>query len=330
MMNRKNDIYKHNKNNVNVPSVHSSIMSNEAKSDRFKRRAKSQYVESSSHSSDYEPAPRMTRKQPRGRRTKKLLSQSEESSDYQDIVPDHKMPAVIVKLNMDPSEFEMSSDSEGSASRKKTFKMVQECKTCKKHESTIDKLRIQINRMENKTNSLRKEKKIYNNKIRLVHATSEEVVTLQTTKILCWWDCHRFKNLPAFLVDRYADETYKVMGCFCSVSCALAYNLYYLKDSDVYRRRSLTFKLYREMYNIPFEQPIQISEAPPRECLSSFGGPMSIKDFRKDFLFHNKQFIVMMPPIKPTDIIVEETETVRREPNNTSTLSMYQNRGIKF
>ncbi len=95
-------------------------------------------------------------------------------------------------------------------------------------------------------------------------------------------------------------------GCFCSVNCALAYNLYYLKDSKIHQRKSLTFQLYREMYGLSADDSIDIKEAPPRELLEDFGGDMTITAFRRTFLSSNKDYIIYMPPIKPITVIIEE------------------------
>ena len=90
------------------------------------------------------------------------------------------------------------------------------------------------------------------------------------------------------------------------MDCALAYNLHALKDSKIYQRKSLAIKLYRDLYDIPPTEEVNVREAPPREVLEDYGGHMSIEQFRKSFHSLNKEYITYIPPMKPLSTIIEE------------------------
>lgn len=179
------------------------------------------------------------------------------------------------------------------------------CRKCATNEKLLAQLKSKLEKYENK-DKLDKSTKIHNNKLNLISSISGKKVVIKKTNVWCWWDCHPFNNLPCFLVDSYHNNTYYVIGCFCSYNCALAYNLYYIKDSKIYQRKSLTLKLYREMYGLTMEDTIDIKEAPPRENLEAFGGDKSIDGFRRSFVFVNKEYIVFLPPIRPINMIIEE------------------------
>lgn len=178
------------------------------------------------------------------------------------------------------------------------------CNKCPKYEKTISQLKAKLGKYENKE-TLDKSCKIYNNQIKFISFSGKKI-SIKKTDVKCWWDCNNFKNLPCFLPEIYHKGVYHVIGCFCSFNCMLAYNLYYLKDSKMYQRKSLIFKLYREMYGLSNEDIIEIKEAPPRELLEDFGGSLRIDEYRRKFVSLNKDYIIYIPPVKPINIIVEE------------------------
>ena len=144
------------------------------------------------------------------------------------------------------------------------------------------------------------------NAVPVFDASKRTVIEVAQTSIKCWWDCESFDTLPYHLVDSKYQGTYYVKGCFCSPQCALAYNMYIIKDERVLERKSLTKSLYNDLHNgNPPKDPDTISEAPPRELLSSFGGSMSLKRFRKK-LVQNRHFSVTCPPIRTIQYTIQE------------------------
>ncbi len=179
------------------------------------------------------------------------------------------------------------------------------CQKCSKNEKTIMYLKSKLEKYEKKDN-VDKTNKIYTNSIKFISYSTGKKISLKKTSVKCWWDSHSFTSLPCFLPESYHNNTYHVTGCFCSFNCALAYNLYFLKDSKIYVRKALTCDLYREMYGLGPDDVVDIKEAPPKFILEDFGGQMSIDAFRKSFTVLNREYIVYMPPIKPINMYIEE------------------------
>lgn len=100
------------------------------------------------------------------------------------------------------------------------------------------------------------------------------------TDILCWWCCHSFDTVPLPCPVSYDSikDHYKLDGIFCSWSCVAAYS------KKEYMSLELVYSLYEKImedgessaksYSIPI--------APPKTLLKSFGGYMSIGQYRND------------------------------------------------
>lgn len=179
------------------------------------------------------------------------------------------------------------------------------CHKCAKNEKSLALLKSRLEKYEKK-DKLDKSNKIYSNKLNFISLTSGKKIIIKKTNTKCWWDSHNFTNLPCFLPELFHNGTYHVTGCFCSFNCALAYNLYYLKDSKIHHRKSLIYKLYQEMYGLTSDEVVDLKEAPPKEILEDFGGDMTIDVFRRSFITLNKEYIVFIPPIKPISVMIEE------------------------
>lgn len=181
------------------------------------------------------------------------------------------------------------------------------CHKCVKNEKALLMIKTKLDKYEKKE-KIDKSNKIYSNKLNFISYTNKNKIILKKTNIKCWWDGTSFTNLPCVLPEIFHNNTYHVIGCFCSFNCALAYNLYYLKDSKIHHRKSLVYKLYREMYDLSINEQIDIKEAPPKEILEDYGGDMSIEIFRRSFV-HHKEYLVYMPPLKPVNLMIEERNT---------------------
>ncbi|BCS83091.1 putative viral transcription factor [Cotonvirus japonicus] len=179
------------------------------------------------------------------------------------------------------------------------------CNKCLKNEKELNSLKTELFKYKKK-DKMDKSSKIHNNAITFISFDTGKKITIKKTNIKCWWDSNQFDNLPCVLPELYHDGKYYVRGCFCSFNCALAYNLHHIKDSKIGSRKSLVFKLYRELYGYSSDEPIEIKLAQPKETLEDFGGSVSIKEFRSNFTKLNKEFIVYVPPLKPINIIIEE------------------------
>ena len=265
----------------------------------------------------------------RGRRPKKILeSINPDSDDMKENTNQKNGSAVILQLKIDPSKLkniknkvtnnnndevknkiDNNSLEQEDASSEGMFKndipCDNTCHNCAKNEKLLATVRSKLDKYEKK-DKFDKTNKVYSNKLNFISCATGKKVVLKKTNVKCWWDCHPFSTLPCVLPELFHNNIYSVTGCFCSFNCALAYNLYYIKDSKIYYRKSLIYKLYRELHGLGTDDVVDIKEAPPKEILEDFGGDMSIDIFRKSFFMVNKEYIVYMPPIKPINITIEE------------------------
>jgi len=178
------------------------------------------------------------------------------------------------------------------------------CSRCSKHEKTIMALKTKMEKYENKENN-EKSSKIRSHNPNMLSAIDGKKIP-DKKDVWCLWDGHPFENKPFHLPEYYHNGIYYVAGYFCSPNCALAHNLYYIKDSKVHQRRALVIKMYREMLGISLDDTVELMEAPSREVLSRFGGDLLIDQFRKASILLTKEYIIYHPPTKPFLSIIEE------------------------
>lgn len=176
----------------------------------------------------------------------------------------------------------------------------------KKRDLQIKKLKEQLSEMKNTNSevyvSTNKDiKKIYND-LKLINIVSGKSYIVDKTDICCWYDTEKFDTIPFPLVDKYTDNKYYVFGCFCSPSCALAYNLA-LNDYRMNARNSLT----RQLCYAIFGENVTIDIAYQRELLKKFGGTLSIDDFRSKSLLCKKEYKMQIPPLMPLVSLIEES-----------------------
>ena len=114
----------------------------------------------------------------------------------------------------------------------------------------------------------------------------------EKTDIACFWCVHAFDHQPCIIPEREVHGVYNVYGNFCSPECGVAYLLKEGIDPHVrWERMALLHRLYDR-------QGIgQIFPAPARECLTVFGGPMSIDVFRATLLSKKVRVDLHMPPM---------------------------------
>ncbi len=105
----------------------------------------------------------------------------------------------------------------------------------------------------------------------------------QSSPFACWWCAHTFSSYPKVVPTSIHGKTVQVTGNFCSWNCAKAY--------AVKRFRSLA--LFNTMYRGLFgENSTMVSSAPSPLCLKTFGGTLSIDEYRKSFQCPDRKITV--------------------------------------
>tara|TARA_Y100000389_G_C17451512_1_gene515142 strand:- start:261 stop:1127 length:867 start_codon:yes stop_codon:yes gene_type:complete len=124
----------------------------------------------------------------------------------------------------------------------------------------------------------------------------------QLTNVACYWCCHRFENTYLGLPIKYKNNTFEVYGCFCSFECMCAYNFYSNETSNnTWEIYNLINIMAKSMHYDKYVYP-----APPRKCLTMFGGYMSIDEFRN---FKNSNKIINANK-SPFVVVVDQIEEI--------------------
>lgn len=118
---------------------------------------------------------------------------------------------------------------------------------------------------------------------------NDDIIVPEFTTKSCLWDTCQINGMPYFLPDKYYDNKFYVVGWFCSLSCAIAYNLM-LDDSKVSERYSLLKWLYGKTNE-------NIEPAPSCRVLDKFGGKMTIEEYRKKINQCDKEYRMITPPL---------------------------------
>lgn len=110
------------------------------------------------------------------------------------------------------------------------------------------------------------------------------------TATRCMWCMHSFDTVPVGMpVSRAESGRHIVSGVFCSMECASAHNFDRHHASHVaYTRHAMLCEVASKASTT---KPVTIRPAPPREMLDTFGGPLSIEEFRSS----NRPFTVVYP-----------------------------------
>lgn len=152
-----------------------------------------------------------------------------------------------------------------------------------------------------------------------------------STLVHCYWCCHGFSTPPLGLPIRYLNGRFHVIGCFCSLECASAYNFDHMgRDSvdDCLMRHSLLNALSIKLGLAPI-----VRQAPDRLALQIFGGHMSIDEFRAhsaSISGATSRLIVNTPPMHCVTQHIEEISDhdlqseYRYVPLDTDRISRYQ------
>lgn len=124
-----------------------------------------------------------------------------------------------------------------------------------------------------------------------------------STSVHCYWCCHRFDTPPLGLPIKYAGGRFHVVGCFCSLECAVAYNFSAARESvdECLNRYSLINALSAQLGGARVVRP-----APDRLALSIFGGHMGVEEFRAHSVDTMRHVVVNCPPMQSVTQQVEE------------------------
>lgn len=98
----------------------------------------------------------------------------------------------------------------------------------------------------------------------------------ESTEYLCWWCCHNFDCSPKCIPTSYdsVKDKFTVTGNFCSWNCAKAYTIYEKPKHISNLSRLIQFVHGSGDFLVPI--------APPKQLLKSFGGTMTIEEFRQN------------------------------------------------
>lgn len=138
-------------------------------------------------------------------------------------------------------------------------------------------------------------RKVHKMKTNLIDGTSGKKILVEKTNIACWWCSYNFDTVPCFIPEKFYNDEFYVFGCFCSLNCAVSYNLK-MEDAFVWERYSLLKKMYN-INSLPFQ---------PREAFEKFGGPLTHEDYVKNNQKCPKEYRFIMPPMTSIVPLIEE------------------------
>ena len=127
-------------------------------------------------------------------------------------------------------------------------------------------------------------------------------VTNNVTNYNCGWCCHSFNNQPFGIPFKYKNEKFYTNGNFCSLECATAYNFNEKKNiQDIWECYNLINFLSHKL-----GLSNKVKMAPYRECLKSFGGNLTIDEFRNQNKNTDKIFNQLEYPLISVQSHIEE------------------------
>jgi len=118
---------------------------------------------------------------------------------------------------------------------------------------------------------------------------NDDIIIPEFTNKSCLWDTCQINGMPVFLPDKYYDNKFYVVGWFCSLNCAIAYNLM-LDDCKVSERYSLLKWLYGKTNE-------NIEPSPSFKVLDKYGGKMTIEEYRKKISQSDKEYRIITAPL---------------------------------
>tara|TARA_B110000483_G_scaffold240021_1_gene319728 strand:+ start:661 stop:1551 length:891 start_codon:yes stop_codon:yes gene_type:complete len=203
----------------------------------------------------------------RGRKPKKLLETKEEStnakttestpvilqlnvSEKSDDVPDSSTDINYDRkfCDYDPTVRVPNAYNENNTFESQPFELLEP----KEKENSIDMKNARLMLYENET---------------LFPTKSEHA---------CYWCCHKFDSKCLGLPVKYKSNVFYVVGNFCSMECICAHNFDTNNNvNNMWEVYNLLNFMARKMNYTEVVYP-----APPRKCLTIFGGYLSVEEFR--------------------------------------------------
>jgi len=122
----------------------------------------------------------------------------------------------------------------------------------------------------------------------------------RSTSVWCRWCCAPFSGPPVSVPRWKIKDTFFVLGCYCSYSCAAAHLFFRgdITDDDKWESYNLLHLLRKKILNINSTKKIPLAD--PQELLQKFGGHLSVEEFReryKETHTHHKVYKVLYPPM---------------------------------
>lgn len=118
---------------------------------------------------------------------------------------------------------------------------------------------------------------------------------LSVNNSCCFWCCHTIDNHIYGMPYNYdtINDTFYIIGSFCSLHCANAYNFSVNCGSDKVWEINSWVQMIAKRYGIKGI----IRPAPSRYLLKMFGGNMTIEEFRDAHINNDKTYILNIPPM---------------------------------
>lgn len=111
--------------------------------------------------------------------------------------------------------------------------------------------------------------------IKIINGTNNISNALKSTR-MCDWCCHSFDTRTIGMPVSFKNQSFNVIGCYCSFECCCADNFYSnVANLNVWE----VYNLLNLMANAS-QYTRSVLPAPPRKCLKMFGGYMDIDMFR--------------------------------------------------
>ena len=139
---------------------------------------------------------------------------------------------------------------------------------------------------------------------------------------LCWNCAHPFHKEIYGIPLKYLDKIFYIYGDFCSLECCARYALDNLREynfSEIYT----LINLYNNILFNNHSEKVEI--APSKLILKSFGGSLTIEEYRSNF--NNKDiYDIRIPPILPIKHSIHKYET--NNSTNQNNLKLYRKKPL--
>ena len=147
----------------------------------------------------------------------------------------------------------------------------------------------------------------------------------KNTDVICHWCCDSFENTIFGIPIKFKQTYFEVTGCFCSFECMSAFNFYSGENiNNIWETYNLINLMAKKM-----QVKNNIYPAPPRKCLTKFGGYMDIDQFR-NFNGSNKIINTHQYPLVAIVDQIEEINDYHHKNNDSIFLNFDKERLERF